>query len=182
MHVDHCVWGRWREARHSLCKQHHSFNERCFLPYLLSVRENVVILKWVDGFASVISTQNIIGQKATGSFTSVWDVLMNVTCNSDHQNSEINLLEDEWSKSFNRCPCLSDFLEIEFLNTGRSFEISFRTNIFFHMEKFFFPMICSERIKKYIFENFDSLHFKCDLNIPNFTIVSLLNSYQPNEF
>lgn len=86
-------------------------------------------------------------------------------------------------KSLNGYPCLSDFSEIEFSRTGNLFEISLTHKYSCHMGKFFFPMLCFEKKNSGIqlWKNVDSLHFKCNFNVPNFAIVALITSHQTKQ-
>lgn len=70
-------------------------------------------------------------------------------------------------------PCLSDFSEIEFSKVVELFEMSFTHKHPCHKEKFFFPMLCSEKTVRWnttLKTSLDSLLFTCNFNVPNFTI------------
>lgn len=73
-------------------------------------------------------------------------------------------------------PCLSDFSEIEFSRIVELFEMSFTHKHSCHKGKLFFPMLCFEKTMEWnttLKKRVDFLLFKCNFNVPNFTIVAL---------
>lgn len=81
-------------------------------------------------------------------------------------------------------PCLSDFSEIEFSRIVELFEMSFTHKYSCHKGKLFFPMLCFEKTMEWnttLKKRVDSLLFKCNFNVPNFTIVALMTSYQTKQ-
>lgn len=89
--------------------------------------------------------------------------------------------KNDRDKNLNKLQCLSEFSEIEFLKTGQVL-ISLRHKYLLSYGKNFLLNDLFWKIVAYNFEKIlDSLHFKCNLKVPDFTIMSPLTSNQTEQ-